>query len=63
MPLRSVDCPAEGSVQKGLIHNIMNPLNHAENNQIYVGEIQQAIDAVRTLKDELAYDEFALTKS
>ena len=23
MPLRSVDCPAEGSVQKGLIHNIM----------------------------------------
>jgi len=32
---------------------IMNPLNHAGITQTYIGEIQQAIDVVRTLKQEL----------
>ena len=33
---------------------IMNPLNHAQISQTYVSEIQQAIDAVRSLKNELS---------
>jgi hypothetical protein len=31
----------------------MNPLNHAQISQTYDREIQEAIDAVKTLKHEL----------